>query len=726
MCMVEPTASGYERKAAEFEHRLLDISSRLTASPLSELQSEIDEFLAYAASFWSFDGVFLYELPADQPDFVLIHSYLKPGLQKVPLRWDSMFIEWSLGKMALGNPVSTLDFLTGNTHENTGRVETYEAQHSRSGIAIPLKVENVVRGCIVALQSAESVTELSDLIGVLGSLGEMLAGALERKRSGNQIRDHLQFEMLLSDISATYVNIAPSEVEKVIREHLGRLARFFGTNRCVLYIFDKESDLFRTDEPLIWWPEEDNGFFEALREWFDDGQPDMPAHFQYYFDKWRKGESQEITSLDALPPEAEKMKMFYERFGVKSALSIPFQVEGSPVAALVITDTRKQRQWPRELIPRLRLCGEIFGNALARKQSEEALNKAFSEIKELKNRFESDYLYLREEMAFEQGFDDVVGTSAAMKQILTKVRLVASTNATILLLGETGTGKGVIARTIHHLSSRSDRPLIQVNCAALSPHLIESELFGHEKGAFTGATARRLGRFELAGGTTLFLDEIGDLPLDLQAKLLRVLQEGEFERVGGTETLKSDARVIAATNKELEEETKTGRFRKDLWYRLSVFPIKIPPLRERIDDIPALVGWLVSKCGRALGKKFESVPVKTLKALQRYSWPGNVRELENVIERAVIASPEGRLKVDVPENVPHAGQETYALQQVERNHILRALDSTGWVIEGPKGAAFRLGLNPATLRARMRKMNIRRPGNQETEKPATISRKVKK
>ena len=255
--------------------------------------------------------------------------------------------------------------------------------------------------------------------------------------------------------------------------------------------------------------------------------------------------------------------------------------------------------------PRLRLCGEIFGNALARKQSEEALSKAFSEIKELKNRFESDYLYLREEMAIEQGLDDVVGRSEVMRQILSKARQVASTNATVLLLGETGTGKGVIARTIHHLSGRADRPLIQVNCAALSPHLIESEIFGHEKGAFTGATTRRPGRFELARGTTLFLDEIGDLPLDVQAKLLRVLQDGEFERVGGSETLKTDARVIAATNKELEKETEAGRFRKDLWYRLSVFPIRIPPLRERPDDIPLLVGWLVNKHGKALGKKFE-------------------------------------------------------------------------------------------------------------------------
>ena len=627
--------------------------------------------------------------------------------------------------MAFGEPASTLDFAREEKHEITGGAESQEAPVPRSGIAIPLKVENAVRGCITVLQPAESGTNLFELVPVIRGLGEMLAGALERRRSGNRINDHLQFEMLLSDISATYINIAPPEVEKVIRNHLGHLARFFGTNRCALYVFDKESDLFRTDTPLIWWPEEDDAFFADLQEWFK-GQPDMHSHFRYYFDKWRKGEPLEISSLDALPPEAEKMKMFYERFGVKSALSIPLSLGGMPVAALVITDTRRQHQWPHELIPRLRLCGEIFANALARKQSEETLNKAFSEIKELKNRFESDYLYLREEMAFEEGFNDVVGNSAAMKQILAQAKQVASTNATVLLLGETGTGKGVIARTIHHLSGRAERPLIQVNCAALSPHLIESELFGHERGAFTGATARRQGRFELARGTTLFLDEIGDLPPDLQAKLLRVLQEGEFERVGGTDTLKSDARVIAATNKEIEKEIDLGRFRKDLWFRLSVFPIRIPSLRERIDDIPPLVSWLVSKHARAMGKKFESIPLRTLNALQRYSWPGNVRELENLIERAVIASPEGHLKIEVPEDDHDIEQEGRTLRQVERDHILRVLDSTGWIIEGPRGCACRLGLNPATLRSRMRKLNIRRPGIRNTKQRAAGPRSSSK
>ena len=712
--MTGRSLSGFHQKILKFEQLLLDISNRLIVAPLSELHNEIREILSRAGAFWHFDRLLLYEFPSGQGEFVLFHSYVKQGLQELPTPLELEFLGRGLPRAFLGETVGTKGFHEERRLSLIPDAESHGSRDLGSGMIIPLRVEGALRGCIAVLQAGE--LEESSLPRVLTALGEMLSSGLQRFRSGIDIYDHLQFEVLLSDISATYINIPSAGVEKVIRSHLGRLARFFGTNRCVLYIFDKENDLFRTEEPLVWWPEEDDGFFEELRQWFSEGQPHMHAHFNYYFESWRKGEPLEITSLDELPPEAGTMKMFYERFGVKSALSIPFRLRGEPVAALVITDTRREHRWPRELIPRLRLCGEIFGNALARKQSEEALSKAFSEIKELKNRFESDYLYLREEMAIEQGLDDVVGRSEVMRQILSKARQVASTNATVLLLGETGTGKGVIARTIHHLSGRADRPLIQVNCAALSPHLIESEIFGHEKGAFTGATTRRPGRFELARGTTLFLDEIGDLPLDVQAKLLRVLQDGEFERVGGSETLKTDARVIAATNKELEKETEAGRFRKDLWYRLSVFPIRIPPLRERPDDIPLLVGWLVNKHGKALGKKFESLPLKTLAALQRYSWPGNVRELENVIERAVIASPEGHLRIEVPEDGNHVRREVYNLQQVEREHILRVLDSTGWIIEGPRGCACRLGLNPGTLRSRMRKLNIHRPEDKATKR----------
>jgi len=294
-----------------------------------------------------------------------------------------------------------------------------------------------------------------------------------------------------------------------------------------------------------------------------------------------------------------------------------------------------------------------------------------------------------------------------------KVEQVAPQDATVLLLGETGTGKGVVARSIHGKSSRKDRPMITVNCSALPANLIESELFGREKGAFTGSNERMIGRFELADNGTLFLDEIGEMPMDLQSKLLRVIQDGEFERLGGPRTIKVNVRIIASTNRKLEEEIRKGRFREDLFYRLNVFPITIPPLRQRKEDIPLLVDYFVAKFNKKTGKKIETVSKDTLKALQEYDWPGNVRELESIIERAVITSQGKGLqildrlvnsqKIDEQET-----QDCKALVDIERDHILQALEKTGWRIEGEKGAAVILGLNPSTLRGRMRKYGIRR------------------
>jgi transcriptional regulator with GAF, ATPase, and Fis domain len=298
--------------------------------------------------------------------------------------------------------------------------------------------------------------------------------------------------------------------------------------------------------------------------------------------------------------------------------------------------------------------------------------------------------------------------------VFLRVEQVAPQDATVLLLGETGTGKGVVARAIHGRSSRKDRPLITVNCSALPANLIESELFGREKGAFTGSGDRQMGRFELADNGTLFLDEIGEMPMELQTKLLRVIQDGEFERLGGPRTIKVDVRIIASTNRNLEKEIRKGGFREDLFYRLNVFPITIPPLRRRKEDIPLLVDYFVAKFNKKTGKKIETVSKGTLDVLQEYDWPGNVRELESVIERAVITSQGTGLQIlDRFVNSMMAGeqeaQECKVLADIERDHIFRALEKTGWRIEGKKGAAAMLGLNPSTLRGRMRKDGIRRP-----------------
>ena len=356
------------------------------------------------------------------------------------------------------------------------------------------------------------------------------------------------------------------------------------------------------------------------------------------------------------------------------------------------------------------------------KRREEELRKAVAEINRLKELLEAENIYLRDEIDVKEGYGDIIGRSDPLRYVIYRIQQVARTRTTVLLTGETGTGKGIFARFLHRESDRRDKPFVNVNCAGLPPNLIESELFGREKGAFTGSVTRQIGRFELANGGTIFLDEIGELPLELQAKLLKVVEEGEFERLGSPYPVKVDVRIVASTNRNLEEEIKAGRFRQDLFFRLGVFPVTIPPLRQRKEDIPLLVEAYTTKFTRYHHKAITRIPHKTMDLLKEYSWPGNVRELINVIERAVIVSdgPELRLAEQLwamqadsvrEKSVPAPGlRESKALAEAEREHILRTLQETGWRIEGQRGAAGLLEMHPNTLRARMKKLGIRRPG----------------
>jgi formate hydrogenlyase transcriptional activator len=338
-------------------------------------------------------------------------------------------------------------------------------------------------------------------------------------------------------------------------------------------------------------------------------------------------------------------------------------------------------------------------------------------------RLRAQNLYLQEEIKAAHNFEEIVGHSPALTAVLDNVRRVAPTDSTVLITGETGTGKELIARAIHSSSRRKDKPLIKLNCAALPSGLVESELFGHEKGAFTGAIARRVGRFELAQGGTIFLDEIGEIPAEAQAKMLRVLQEREFERVGGTCSIKVDVRVLAATNRDLLEAVRAKAFREDLYYRLSVFPLQVPPLRDRKEDIPSLVHFLVNKFATRLGRQIESVSKTTLERLVAYSWPGNIRELENVLERAVILAggPTVEIGSDVlmtdvglAQNGTAQASQLGSMEELERSHLNAVLHQTNWVIEGPRGAAKILGLHPNTLRSRMKKLGIIRTSHERS------------
>ncbi|ADB38525.1 sigma-54-dependent transcriptional regulator [Spirosoma linguale] len=342
----------------------------------------------------------------------------------------------------------------------------------------------------------------------------------------------------------------------------------------------------------------------------------------------------------------------------------------------------------------------------------QALTKALAEVERLKDQLQAENTYLREEIKQTKNFDEIVTQSKAFQKVLRSVEQVAPTNTTVLILGESGTGKELLARAVHNLSSRKNKPLVKINCAALPATLIESELFGHEKGAFTGATAQKVGRFELADGGTIFLDEIGEMPLDLQAKLLRVLQEGEFERVGSTKTMKVNVRVIAATNRDLEIESAEGRFREDLYYRLSVFPIVSLPLRTRKEDIPLLVRHFCAKHGADMGKTIDTIPATVLDTLTDYHWPGNIRELENLVQRALIMSPGRTLVIgDWLRKKPLANQKAtlMTMEEAERAHIISVLELTHWKVSGDNGAARLLDMIPTTLDSRMKKLGIRRP-----------------
>jgi len=382
------------------------------------------------------------------------------------------------------------------------------------------------------------------------------------------------------------------------------------------------------------------------------------------------------------------------------------------IILLAIEDVTEREHYKRNLekIVEARTAELVLARQEAdlKKQIAEA---ALSEVKSLKEQLEAERAYLKEEIKLEHNHENIIGKSDALKYVLYKVEQIAASDTTVLVLGETGTGKELVARAIHDFSKRKKRALVKINCAALPANLIESELFGHEKGAFTGSSGRQLGRFEIADGATLFLDEIGELPLDLQSKLLRVLQDGEFERLGSSRTIKVDARIVTATNRNLEEEVRQGRFREDLWYRLNVFPITMPPLRNRMEDIPLLVEFYVKKITKRMGKDTSIIPRTVMNTLQNYHWPGNVRELENVLERAVINSPGPKLHLADDLNKPFAylSKNQKTLEAVERDYIIRMLEQTQWKVSGQNSAAQILGLNRSTLRARMRKLGIEKP-----------------
>jgi transcriptional regulator with GAF, ATPase, and Fis domain len=410
--------------------------------------------------------------------------------------------------------------------------------------------------------------------------------------------------------------------------------------------------------------------------------------------------------MDALPPAAARDQEVWRHYGIKSALNFPLSAGGQLFGALTFNTVREERRWPASMVNRLTVVAQVFANALARKVTDEALRQSMAENERLRERLQAESDYLKSEIKVTADHGEIIGRSRAIRQVLSQVEQVASTDSSVLIRGETGTGKELIAQAIHRLSPRHDHLMVKVNCAALPSALVESELFGREKGAFTGALTRQIGRFEVAEGSTIFLDEIGELSPEVQAKLLRVLQQGQFERLGSPKTLQVNVRILAATNYDLAERVRLGHFRADLFYRLNVFPIRVPPLRERAEDIPLLVWAFIGEFASRMGKRIVKVPQRTMESLQRRPWRGNVRELRNVIEHSVILTAGEKLQVAPPEEAAQAPAQGGTLSERECAQIVATLEQTGWRIKGPQGAAAILGLNPSTLYFRMQKLGI--------------------
>jgi len=696
----------YRKTIAELEERLKlqELISRISSIfidlPANEVDEQIEQGLKQIVEFLGVDRCGFGQFSDDMKQLFRTHSYQKPGIEPLPLIMLTYALPYFAGILHRGGI-----FVLENSSDLPDEAVAEKAYCQQTGMKSNLTIPVSVGGSLISgigLDTFHSYRSWpKELIEQLKRVAEVFAQAIYRKRAEEKLKNQFEFEKLVSHLSARFVNIPPAEVDRQIEEGLMMVAEFLKVDRSTLLQFSQDKkELIATHAYAVEGVERVERV--ALQEWF----PWAAA-------KILRGETFYFSSANDLPGEAALDREKLKKLGIMSNITIPLFVDGAVEYALMAGAAKEERNWPEEIIPRLRLIGEIFVNALSRRANAEELRTAYNEIARLSEQLKRENIYLQEEIKAGYDLEEMIGQSGGLKYLFYKIKQVAPTDATVLIEGETGAGKELVARALYEFSSRKDRPLIKVDCSSLPANLIESELFGHEKGAFTGAHAQRIGRFELADGATVFLDEISELPLELQAKLLRVLELGEFERLGSSHTLKVNVRIIAATNRNLKEEVKKGNFREDLYYRLNVFPLSLPPLRERKEDIPALTEVFVRRFASKMGKKITTVPRKVQNALQNYSWPGNVRELENVIERAVITTEGTSLQLmDILEDaqtVKAASVPKESLEEMERGYIIEVLEETYWRIEGKNGAAAILGLHPDTLRSRMKKLGIRRP-----------------
>jgi formate hydrogenlyase transcriptional activator len=517
---------------------------------------------------------------------------------------------------------------------------------------------------------------------------------VETERDARTVEEQLEFERVVADLSIKFINFPSERIDDTIREALQRIGETLELDRCQFFRIQRD------------------GVATSPVGWQSPGAGSAPSpvetekHFPWLIETLRAGRVVCFSTVDDIPNPVDRDS--FRALGIRSSVTVPLMVGGRLVGGVGFNMLREERVWPSDMEHRLRVFATVFASVLARRESEEALRNALTDVERLRDQLQAENLYLRREAQERLVTGNIAGQSAAIRRVLEQVQQVAPTNSTVLLLGETGTGKELLATRIHELSSRHALAMVRVNCSAIPSTLIESELFGREKGAFTGALARQVGRFELADHSTIFLDEIGDLPADVQVKLLRVLEERQIERLGSAKPIHVDTRIIAATHRNLEQRIAEGAFREDLFYRLNVFPIQVPALRERVEDIPLLVWRFVEEFSKSFGKRIDAIPHDNIATLQRHSWPGNIRELRNVVERAMIVATGPRLTITLPTSSA-SGRRSTKIFDVERDHIRSVLESSGWRVRGVGGAADRLGLRPTTLETRMVRLGIKRP-----------------
>jgi transcriptional regulator with GAF, ATPase, and Fis domain len=683
-----------------FEQLLSDHSARFVNIAPDQVDVEIRSALRQVLELFSVDRCGLIRVSPNDNTFRITHVAYASDIPPVPENTDlsSNLFPWVYEKIIKRHEV--VSFTTRDELPSEAAVDkqTYEGLEIRSALNIPLPL-GAALDYIISINTVRKKRVFpEEYIPRLRLLGEVLVNTLQLARTRQQLEDRLRFEGLISDLSVGFVSISSEEVESEINKWLQRITEFFGADRCTLGLFSEDGAQLRRA-------------FEYHLAGVEPGPVSLSKdQLPWYVSQLMQGKLVVINRLEDLPADAEAERRLCLAKSMKSILSIPVISGRRTLGSCVLVSVRAERIWPADLVQRMRLIAAVFAGALARKQMEDQLRVRLKEIEGLKQELQKENIYLREEIELQNVHEEIVGRSQAMKVILAQVEQVARTDATVLIQGETGTGKELLARAVHRLSVRKDRPLVTVNCASLPPTLIESELFGREKGAYTGALTRMTGRFEVADRATMFLDEIGEMPQDVQAKLLRVLEEGRFERLGSTISLQVNVRIIAATNRDLARDVAEGKFRQDLYYRLNVFPIAVPPLRERPEDVPLLVWAFVRQYEKKMGKRIDHIPRKRMEDLQHYLWPGNARELRNVVEHAMIVSSGKTLEVHVPRTASSEIPASLSLADANRRHILNVLQKSNWRLTGRGGAAEILRLKRTTLQSKMKKLSIRRPG----------------